>query len=79
MRLVVPGARPDTHADPCLIRLLGRAVTIHDRLTQPPARTLPQIAAAEQVSASYVTRLLRLRSWPRTSSPPSSKAGSRPR
>ncbi len=61
MRLVVPGARPDTHADPCLIRLLGRAVTIHDRLTQPPARTLPQIAAAEQVSASYVTRLLRLR------------------
>ena len=61
MRLVVPGARPDTHADPCLLRLLGRAVTIHDRLTQPPARTLPQIAAAEQVSASYVTRLLRLR------------------
>ena len=61
MRLVVPGARPDTYADPCLIRLLGRAFTIHDRLTQPPARTLPQIAAAEQVSASYVTRLLRLR------------------
>ena len=61
MRLVVPGARPDTHADPCLIRLLWRAFTIHDRLTQPPARTLPQIAAAEQVSASYVTRLLRLR------------------
>ena len=79
MRLVVPGARPDTHTDPCLIRLLWRAFTIHDRLTQPPARTLPQIAAAEQVSASYVTRLLRLRSWPRTSSPPSSKAGSRPR
>ena len=61
MRLVVPGARHDTHADPCLIRLLWRAFTIHDRLTQPPARTLPQIAAAEQVSASYVTRLLRLR------------------
>ena len=61
MSLVVPGARPDTHADPCLIRLLWRAFTIHDRLTQPPARTLPQIAAAEQVSASYVTRLLRLR------------------
>ena len=61
MRLVVPGARPDTHADPCLIRLLWRAFTIHDRLTQPPALTLPQIAAAEQVSASYVTRLLRLR------------------
>ena len=61
MRLVVPGARPDTHADPCLLRLLWRAVTIHDRLTQPPALTLPQIAAAEQVSASYVTRLLRLR------------------
>ena len=60
MRLVVPGARHRT-PNPRLIRLLWRAFAIHDRLTQPPALTLPQIAAAEQVSASYITRLLRLR------------------
>ena len=60
MRLVVPGARPRT-PDPRLIRLLWRAFAIHDRLMQSPVLTLPQIAAAEQVSASYVTGLLRLR------------------
>ena len=59
MRVVVPGV-PRT-PDPRLIRLLWRAFAIHDRLTQSPVLTLPQIAAAEQVSASYVTRLLRLR------------------
>ena len=60
MSLVVPGAHPDTQADPCLIRLLLRAFAIQDRLAHTPDLTLQQLAEAEQVSASYVTRLLRL-------------------
>ena len=60
MTLVVPGAHPDTHADPRLIRLLLRAFAIRDRLAHTPDFTVQRIAEAEGVSPSYVTRLLRL-------------------
>ena len=60
MKLVVPGTRQDAKPDPSLIRLLLRAFAIQDRLVQNPQLTLQQIAEAEGVSPSYVTRLLRL-------------------
>ena len=60
MKLVVPGARNDAKPAPSLIRLLLRAFAIQDRLEQNPDLTLQQIAEAEGVSPSYVTRLLRL-------------------
>ena len=60
MKLVVPGIRHDAAPDPGLIRLLLRAVAIQDRLKQNPDLTLQQIGKAEDVSPSYVTRLLRL-------------------
>ena len=60
MKLVVPGIRHDAAPDPGLIRLLLRAVAIQDRLKLNPDLTLQQIGKAEDVSPSYVTRLLRL-------------------
>ena len=60
MTLVVPGARTDATPDSRLIRLLLRAFAIRDRLEQDPDLALQRIAEADSVSASYVTRLLRL-------------------
>ena len=60
MTLIIPGAHPNPTPDPSLIRLLLRAFAIQDRLAQHPDLTLQQIACADGVSASYVTRLLRL-------------------
>ena len=60
MRLVVPGARPDAKPNPSLVRLLLRAFAIQDQLKQDSQLTLTSIAKAEDVSPSYVTRLLRL-------------------
>ena len=60
MRLVVPGARPDAKPNPSLVRLLLRAFAIQDQLKQNSQLTLTSIAKAEDVSPSYVTRLLRL-------------------
>ena len=60
MTLVVPGTRHDAQPDPRLIRLLLRAFAIRDRLEQDPDLALQRVAEADGVSASYVTRLLRL-------------------
>ena len=60
MTLVVPGAHQNAKPDPGLIRLLIRAFAIRDRVEQNPHLTLQRIAAAEDVSPSYLTRLLRL-------------------
>ena len=46
MRVVVPGARPDAHANPRLIRLLLQAFAIQDRLAHTPDLTLQQLAEA---------------------------------
>ena len=55
------GTEPD-RPDPALIRLITRAHAIRQRLLDNAHLTLREIAAEEDVSDSYITRLLRL-SW----------------
>jgi hypothetical protein len=60
LRLIVPGKAVTTAPDPSLIRLLARAHQIRDRLFADPDWTISQLADQGQLTASYVTRLLRL-------------------
>jgi site-specific DNA recombinase len=46
--------------DPSLVKLVVRAHAIRDRLMQDATLTLKEIAAEQNVVASYITRLLRL-------------------
>ena len=60
IRLVVQGAGNNASPNHSLIRLLVRAFAIREKLDQNPRLTLQQVANAEDVVPSYVTRLLRL-------------------
>ena len=60
MRIVVDDGSEPVNVDPVLVRLLVWAHGIRGRLLQDPSLTLKEIAAADGVSSSYVTRLLRL-------------------
>jgi site-specific DNA recombinase len=60
MRLVVDDGSEPANVDPGLVRLLLRAHAIRNRLLEEPSLPLKEIATAEGISSSYVTRLLRL-------------------
>ena len=60
VRLVVQGAAQAANTDHSLIRLLIRAFAIREKLDHNPNLSMHQIADAEDVVPSYVTRLLRL-------------------
>ena len=60
VRLIVQGAANDASPDRSLIRLLVRAFAIREKLDKNPDLTMQQVADAEGVVPSYVTRLLRL-------------------
>lgn len=60
LRLVVEDGSEPPNVDPVLVRLLLRAHAIRARLLQDPSLTSKEIAAAEGVTSSYATRLLRL-------------------
>ena len=60
VRLVVQGTRNDASPDHSLIRLLIRAFAVREKLDHNPNLSMHQIADAEDVVPSYVTRLLRL-------------------
>ena len=60
MRMVVDDGSKPANVDPGLTRLLIRAQAIRGRLVQEPSLPLKEIAAEEEISSSYVTRLLRL-------------------
>ena len=49
-----------TLADPGLLRIVARAHDIQARLMQNPDLAVPAIANQERVSASYLSRLLRI-------------------
>ena len=58
--MIVQGAVNDAGPDRSLIRLLVRAFAIREKLDKNPDLTMQQVADAEGVVPSYVTRLLRL-------------------
>ncbi len=60
MKFVVPGAVGNNTPDPSLVRLLARAHTLRDRLLAGGNVAISELARAEQLSKSYVTRFLRL-------------------
>ncbi|HVB88635.1 MAG TPA: hypothetical protein VND97_00395 [Beijerinckiaceae bacterium] len=60
MKFVVDGASNPDPADASLIRLFVRAQKIGKRLLQPGNPPLEEIANAENIGASYATRLVRL-------------------
>lgn len=60
MRMLVENAHDQTLADPGLLRIIARAHDIHGRLMQSTDLTLHAIASQEQVTAGYISRLLRL-------------------
>jgi hypothetical protein len=60
MRLVVEDGSEPANIDSVLVRLLLRAYAIRSRLLEEASLTLKEIAAEEEISSSYATRLLRL-------------------
>ncbi|WP_266349687.1 IS3 family transposase [Kaistia dalseonensis] len=60
LRLVVPGKETGARPDHSLVRLVARAHQMRDRLVADPDRTITQLAEQERLTASYLTRLLRL-------------------
>ena len=58
--MVVQGPAQAANTDHSLIRLLIRAFAIREKLDHNPNLSMHQIADAEDVVPSYVTRLLRL-------------------
>ena len=60
VRLIVQGAANDAGPDRSLVRLLVRAFAIREKLDRNSDLTMQQVADAEGVGPSYVTRLLRL-------------------
>jgi hypothetical protein len=60
MRLVVEDGSEPANIDPVLVRLLVRAHATRARLIEETSLTLKEIAAEEEISSSYATRLLRL-------------------
>ena len=59
MRFVVDGAN-DREVDINLMRIMVRAHAIRDRLLQDNSLSIDEVAREEDVSPSYVTRLMRL-------------------
>jgi len=60
LRLVVPGKETAARPDTSLVRLIARAHQMRDRLVADPDQTITQLAEQERLTASYLTRLLRL-------------------
>ena len=60
MKLVVHNADDRAQADPGLLRIVVRAHDFQERLIQNHDLTVPAIARQEQLSISYLSRLLRL-------------------
>jgi hypothetical protein len=60
MKLVVDDGSEPANVDPVLVRLLLRAHAIRARVLEEPSLPLKEIAAEQDISSSYVTRLLRL-------------------
>jgi hypothetical protein len=60
LRLVVPGRETAARPDQSLVRLIARAHQMRDRLVADPDQTITQLAEQERLTASYLTRLLRL-------------------
>jgi site-specific DNA recombinase len=60
MRLLVNNGDEQATPDPGLLRIIGRAHDIRERLVQNTDLTVHIIAHQERVSANYVYRLLRL-------------------
>jgi site-specific DNA recombinase len=60
MRLLVDAPGGTMRADPVLIRMLARAHALKAKLLQSGDDSLTQLADAEGVSRSYLTRLVRL-------------------
>lgn len=60
LRLIVPGKETAARPDTSLVRLLARAHQMRDRLVADPDQTITQLAEQVRLTASYLTRLLRL-------------------
>jgi site-specific DNA recombinase len=60
MRLIVPGATNYRAPDPSLVGIIARAHSIRDRLFENPDMSVQGIATADNLTMSYVTRVLRL-------------------
>ena len=60
LKLVVDDGSEPANVDPVLVRLLLRAHAIRARVLEEPSLPLKEIAAEQDISSSYVTRLLRL-------------------
>lgn len=59
LRFVIDGAPDDVPAEPSLIRLIARAQVVRNRLIVDRA-SVDDVAREESLTASYVTRLLRI-------------------
>ena len=68
---------PPPKIDRALVKALARAHRWQRMLESGEYGTLAELAAAEQISRSYICRMLRLRSSPRISSSGSSTDGRR--
>ena len=60
MRMLVENRDHQTLADPGLLRIIARAHDINARLMQSTDLTVHAVASQECVTASYISRLLRL-------------------
>jgi len=60
MRFVVNGDADEPEADISLTRIMVRAHAIRDRLLRDDSLSIDEVAREEDVSPSYVTRLMRL-------------------
>ena len=61
MRLVIPGQQESAgKRDPKLVRLVARSHELAMRFISGKVKTIQEIAQAEEVTASYVTRLIQI-------------------
>jgi site-specific DNA recombinase len=60
MRMLVDNSNEQTAADPSLLRLIGRAHDIQERLSQNTELTVHQVAREQGITSAYIYTLLRL-------------------
>ena len=60
LRFVISGAADQTTPDETLIRLLQRARALQSAIEQSGSASIEEIAASQNMTSSYVTRLMRL-------------------
>ena len=60
LRFVIPGAADHATPDQALIRLLQRARALQSAIEQSGSASIEEIASSQNMTSSYVTRLMRL-------------------